>query len=385
MDILIHYILPFLGMLIALIVIHEAGHYFTAKLFGIKVLEAGLGYPPRAIGREWRGTIYSINWLPLGGFVRLLGEEDPTDPQSLAAQAAWKRIIVLGSGAFMNFVLVIVLFTLVFLLPRTVPKGPAVIDVVEVNSPASVAQLYDGEKLLDERGLHQGDVILKVDGHNIENTQDAGRYIRIDQGKLLTFDIQRNDTGGGTLLLQAKVQSRWDPPDGQGPTGIQIKDRVTGSAICQGTSPPDQCYNREHFGLFTSIHKGWTSTIESLQLARNQVIAMFKGGSGPSLAGPVGIAQATGEVVKEDGWVTLLQLAALLSLNLGIINILPLPMLDGGRIFFVLIEIARRGKRIAPEKEAIVHLVGLALIITMAVVVTYVDVARLISGKSLFS
>jgi regulator of sigma E protease len=90
-------------------------------------------------------------------------------------------------------------------------------------------------------------------------------------------------------------------------------------------------------------------------------------------------------VVKQDGWVTLLQLAALLSLNLGIINILPLPMLDGGRIFFVLIEIARRGKRIAPEKEAVVHLVGLALIITMAVVVTYVDIARIIGGKSLFS
>src|SRR5438552_2426339 len=88
-------VLPFLGMLVALIVAHELGHYFTAKLFRVKVLEAGLGYPPRIWRFEWRGTIYSINWLPLGGFVRLLGEEDPSDPESLAAQPAWKRLIVL--------------------------------------------------------------------------------------------------------------------------------------------------------------------------------------------------------------------------------------------------------------------------------------------------
>src|SRR5213596_1346261 len=104
-------VLPFLGMLVALIVAHELGHYFTAKLFGVKVLEAGLGYPPRIWGFEWRGTIYSVNWLPLGGFVRLLGEEDPSDSESLAAQPAWRRLIIMGSGAFMNLVLAILLFS----------------------------------------------------------------------------------------------------------------------------------------------------------------------------------------------------------------------------------------------------------------------------------
>ena len=162
MDILIHYIIPFVGMLVALIVIHELGHYITAKLFGITVLEAGIGYPPRAWGFTWRGTIYSINWLPLGGFVRLLGEEDPSDPHSLAAQKAWKRIIVLASGAGMNFVLPIVLFALVFMIPRNVPKGPVVIDVVEQNSPAAQA------------GLQQGDTILKINGHDVANTEEAG-------------------------------------------------------------------------------------------------------------------------------------------------------------------------------------------------------------------
>jgi regulator of sigma E protease len=372
-DILIHYIIPFFVMLVSLIVIHELGHYVTAKMFGITVLEAGLGYPPRVWGFTWRGTLYSLNWLPLGGFVRLLGEEDPTDPHSLAAQKAWKRIIVLVSGAGMNFILPIFLFALVFMIPRNVAKGPVIIDIVEPNSPAAAA------------GITQGDTIISINGHDVKNTEDAGRLIRLNMGKTLTFEVNHTDFGGESSVLEAKVEARWAPPSGQGPTGIQIHDRVTGSTICQGTSPPSQCYDREHFGLFTSIGKGWTATWQSLVLARNQVVAMFKGGAGPSVAGPVGIAQATGEVVKQDGWVTLLQLAALLSLNLGIINVLPLPMLDGGRIFFVLIEIARRGKRIAPEKEAIVHLVGLALIITFAVIVTYVDIARIIGGKSLFS
>src|SRR3989442_5876086 len=107
-------VLPFLGMLVALIVAHELGHYFTAKLFNVKVLEAGLGYPPRIWGVTWRGTIYSINALPLGGFVRLLGEEDPSDPHSLAAQAAWKRLIILAAGAGVNFVLPIFLFAIAF-------------------------------------------------------------------------------------------------------------------------------------------------------------------------------------------------------------------------------------------------------------------------------
>jgi regulator of sigma E protease len=454
-DILIHYIIPFFVMLVSLIVIHELGHYITAKIFGITVLEAGLGYPPRVWGFTWRGTIYSLNLLPLGGFVRLLGEEDPTDPHSLAAQKAWKRIIVLVSGAGMNFILPIFLFALVFMIPRDVPTGPAVITGVMPDSPAATA------------GLKSGDIVLEIDGHSVKNTPELQTQIRLHQGQTIDFLVRRNNPAGdGQQDLTIPIESRWAPPDtvytvapgdtvasigdklhldddevraaagigfelkeGQeiavttatGPTTYRIRAGDTLSTVAQrlnieqdavriAAGLPDQQFvqpgkelhfkqgptgitigdrynftEKESFSLWHAVPKGWTSTWQSLVLARNQVIAMFKGGAGPSVAGPVGIAQATGEVVKQDGWVTLLQLAALLSLNLGIINVLPLPMLDGGRIFFVLIEIARRGKRIAPEKEAIVHLVGLALIITMAVVVTYVDIARIIGGKSLFS
>lgn len=368
MHTILYSVLPFVGMLVALIVVHELGHYITAKIFGIKVLEAGLGYPPRAWGFTWRGTIYSFNWIPLGGFVRLLGEEDPSDPQSLAAQKAWKRIIVLAAGSGMNIITPIVLFAIAFMLPRDVPVGPAVIESVEIGAPAA------------EAGLLAQDRIVAIDGTDVKNTLDVGRLIRLNMGETITFEIDRPLAEGGFKRLTADVNSRWDS---RAPTGITIDNLVAGSQICR-SSDLDQCTQNEQYSFLGAIGKGWTSTIDALILARNQVISMVHGGEGPQIAGPVGIADATGDVVKEAGWKTLLDFAALLSINLAIVNILPLPMLDGGRIVFVLIEIARRGRRIAPEKEAIVHLVGLAAMLTLAVVITYFDVLRLIDGRSLF-
>ncbi len=368
MHTILYSVLPFVGMLVGLIVLHELGHFITAKIFKIKVLEAGLGYPPRAWGFTWRGTLYSFNWIPLGGFVRLLGEEDPEDPQSLAAQKAWKRIIVLAAGSGMNIITPIVLFAVAFMLPRDVPVGPAVIDKVEVGSPAAAA------------GLQAEDRIIALNGSEVKNVPDVGRIVRLNMGGTIDFKIQRAAQGGGFETIEKSVKARWDS---RAPTGITIHNLVSGSQICQ-TSDLPQCSQTEQFSLLHAVGKGWTSTIDALILARNQVLSFFHGGQGPQVAGPVGIADATGDVVKEAGWKTLLDFAALLSINLAIVNILPLPMLDGGRIVFVLIEVLRRGKRIAPEKEAMVHLVGLAAMLTLAVVITYFDVLRLIDGRSLF-
>jgi len=355
MDLILYTILPFVGILVVLIVVHELGHYITAKLTGVKVLEAGLGYPPRIWGFTWRGTLYSINWLPLGGFVRLLGEEDPSDPASLAAKPRWVRLIVLFAGSGMNFLLPIFLFALAFMIPRDVSVGLTQITGVAPQSPAA------------EAGLKPGDVIFAIDGDKVRNVREVSMAIRLNTGDNVDFTVKHSDG----VVEDIPVHARWTPPKGQGPTGIQITSLYAFT-------------EKESFPPWVAIPKGWTATIDSLTLARNEVISMVKGGSGPEVTGPVGIAQATGEVVKQSGWETLLEFAALLSINLAIINVLPLPMLDGGRIAFVLLEIVRRGRRIAPEKEALVHLVGLALIITSAVVITYFDVIRLIRGDSLF-
>ena len=355
--------LLFLGILVVLVVVHEFAHFATAKLFGIKVLEFGVGFPPRAAGRRWGETEYTLNWLPLGGFVRLLGEEDPDDPRSLAAAARWKRFIVLISGSITNLLLPILLFAIAFTIPHEESIGRAVVETVVVDAPAEAA------------GFQNGDVIYEVGGREAKNFADAGRLIRLNLGKEIDVVVRR-----GQDFLTLRVEPRWTPPEGQGPTGIMIRAQCTlvgGEGCVQFTEtvsePP-----------WESIPAGLQATVDSLILARNELVSWFKGGSSPQVAGPIGIAQTTGEVAREGGITPLLQLAALLSINLGILNLLPLPMLDGGRVFFLLIEIVRGGRRIAPEKEAVVHLVGFVVFIAIAIAVTFADISRIANGDSLF-
>ena len=469
MDLVTFTILPFVGILVALIVIHELGHYFTAKLTGVKVLEAGLGYPPRIWGFTWRDTLYSINWLPLGGFVRLLGEEDPSDHASLAAKPRWVRLLVLVSGSGMNFVLPILLFSLVFLIPRDVNVGLTQITSVVQGAPSSQAEPLttpDGLDPDEAIGLQPGDIIVAVNGDETRNPGEVGRQIRLNLGETITMTVRRTLETGEVAFIDYRLLARWAAPDitlvvepgntvssvadelgvppgsVQAAAGIDVgltegeeltiplgdeiitykvlaSDSVSSVARRLGVTPetvrtaaglPDPealtpgeelrlaqgptgisiatwnpaFVDSESFPIWEAVPKGASEYFDVLILFRNEVFSWFKGGSGPQVTGPVGIAQVTGEVVDQSGWQALLELAALLSFNLGVINILPLPMLDGGRIAFVLLEIIRRGRRVAPEKEALVHLVGLAFILTLAVAITVLDVQRIIGGESLF-
>ncbi|MSQ28901.1 MAG: RIP metalloprotease [Dehalococcoidia bacterium] len=344
--------LLFSVILVTLVVAHEAAHFVTAKLFGVRVLEFGVGFPPRVWAKQYGETEYSVNWLPLGGFVRLLGEEDPTDPRSLASRPAWQRIVVLASGSIVNLVLPVILFAFAFTIPHEEAIGRAVVSGVVANSPAAAA------------GVREGDVIYTIGGREAKNTIETGRLIRLNVGYDTTLRVQR-----GEEFVTLHVTPRWAPPAGQGPTGISIAPQNTFTDVV--AQPP-----------WVSLPNGARATLETMVLARNEVVGWFKGGAGPQVAGPVAIAQTTGEVARQGGLAPLLELAALLSINLGILNLLPLPMLDGGRVLFVLIEVVRRGRRIAPEKEAMVHLVGFVLFIALAVAVTFSDVSRIVSGES---
>jgi regulator of sigma E protease len=151
--------------------VHELGHFVTAKWFGIKVLEFGFGWPPRIFGVTYRGTVYSVNWIPVGGFVRMLGEEDPSDPESFARKSVLKRAVVITAGSFMNIVLPVVIFTALFMLPHDAVVGTVTITGVSPGSPA------------EEAGLRPGDAILSIDGHRIDNHVDLVRRSRAKLGR----------------------------------------------------------------------------------------------------------------------------------------------------------------------------------------------------------
>ncbi len=459
MDVLTHSLLPFAAILLGLVVIHEAAHYMTAKLFGVKVLEAGIGIPPKIWSFRWHDTDYSINALPLGAFVRMLGEEDPSDPESLAAQPKWKRTVIIGSGAFMNIVVAVILFSVALMLPHTVSVGGAKISSVAPDSPAAHA------------GLQEGDEITKVNGRSVKSFEDASYLIRLYQGSHIDFTITRPNPRTGVAQTKNidNVYARWNPQPFADACGVKQKEGPTGITIGHGASvpvsrtpqetaqlftqskqdvaaynkqvapgSPGYCYGGANFGFvplnsalcndlggqqradavalkqqlfakapapcyqfspgpaleaqttsthqapLTAIKNGARMSAETVILARNQVWSLVRGFTqAQPLTGPVGIAQATGEVVHQAGWQSLILLAASISISLGILNFLPIPMLDGGRLFFIFIEFVRGGRRIAPEKEALVHLVGLVAMLALFVVVTYFDIVRIVSGGSL--
>ncbi len=357
--------LLFFVILLGIVMMHELGHFLTAKAFGIRVHEFAFGFPPRIWGKRFGETEYTINWLPLGGFVRLEGEENPTGPRSLAARPAWQRLIVLGSGAAINLVLPLVLFSAALMVPHQEVEGRAVIQEAIAGAPAA------------EAGLQAGDVILAIEGRDAKNLPEASRLVRIYRGREIDITVRRNGEE-----LTVPVESRWAPPAGEGPTGITIAPAVLapdGRPFTITVALPP----------WEAIPQATRMTWDTVILARNEVISWFRGAGSPEFQGPVGIAQTTGEVARSSesaaGAISpLLELAALLSINLGIINLLPLPMLDGGRMFFVVIEVLRGGRRIAPEREALVHMVGFVMFIGLALVVTFFDISRIAAGESVF-
>lgn len=380
--------LPFGVLLVGLVVLHEFGHFVAAKAFNIKVLEFGIGFPPRIKGLSFKKgeTEYTLNWLPIGGFVRLVGEEDPTEPRSLAAAARWKRLVVMFAGVFMNLLLAVVFMTLSFMVPRERSLSLAQVVQVAQGSPAAEAQvtgqMRDGT--VAKQGLQSGDIVLDVEGREIKNTSELIFANRLNLGETQTWKISR---AGSTLV--AKVYARWHPPAGEGPTGI----RVGAPGSCTGVDDAGNASNCTllypftedvSYPLWEAVPKGVGSLVDSLVLAKNEIQVRIGGGGGagsdgPAFQGPVGIASVTGQIIDKAGWRSLIELAALLSLNLAIFNVLPFPMLDGGRILFVLIEIARGGRRIAPEKEALVHFAGFVLLMGSVVLMTFFDIRRIVS------
>ena len=379
-----------------LVFVHELGHFVAAKKFGIKVLEFGFGFPPRLWGIRRGETIYSINAIPLGGFVRMLGEEDPTDERSFARQAIWKRVVVLCAGSFMNFVTPLVIFTIIFMLPQQVPVGQVFVTGVAPGSPAQLAGIRAGDQILSingERVRFHGDLIAEV-----ETRLGAETSLTIRRGSIVPGLGGSPDS---SVVETVSVVPRMNPPSltvvetvADPESEVSLRDArrynvrlAIGDTMTQGSvgvmiGTSNVRLVEERQPPLDAMGDAAGQIVDVLTLTKNGFQRWAGGGPDPGFTGPIGIAQVTGEVA-EIGVGPFFQLVAFISISLGIINILPIPALDGGRLLFVLIEWARGGKRVSPQKEGMVHLIGFAVLIGLIAVVSFFDITRILSGESL--
>ena len=343
----------FIGVIVGLILAHEFGHFITAKAFRVKVTEFGVGFPPRILGRKWGETLYSLNAIPLGGFTKMAGEDDPSAPRSLAGKPPGIRLLVLSAGSLMNFLAPLALLTIAFMIPHNIVVGEVLVTEVAPNSPAAMA------------GIEDGNTILSINDKPVSNIGDLQRYIQLNLGKGTEITVEHSDS----TIESVSLVPRWRPPEGQGAIGVTVK---TIDAVIVRHSEP----------VWKAVPLVISAYTENFVLFKNGILSMLIGSTPLQVVGPVGIAQITGEVAKA-GLSPLLEFVAFLSINLGLINLFPLPALDGGRIVFVLIEKARRGKRVSPKAQGLVHLIGFALLIGVMIAITYSDITRILSGEGL--
>ena len=296
--------------------------------------------------------LYSVNWAPIGGFVRLAGEANPNVPRSLAGKGTGTRFLVLIAGPLMNAILPLLIFTVLLMIPRDVAVGRLVIQEVGENTAASEAQ------------VRAEDAVLQANGKDIKNRLEFTREINLNGGSQMSILVERD---GQELLLH--LRPRFDTESARWLVGVFPRlDDVT---IVKRSAP-----------IWEAIPNSFVNTWEMLVLVKQALGGAFGEGSSPEFSGPIGIAQVTGEITRDGGWVGWLGVGILLSINLAILNVLPIPMLDGGRIFFVVLEWARRGKKIPAHREGMVHLIGFALLMGGIVLVSVNDIGRLIDGRS---
>ena len=547
-------VVTFLAVLGPLIILHELGHFFAARLTGTKVLEFGIGYPPRLAGfwtgrtevriaadtqfeqsergdaptrgstisiaahraadgrlvarrvRSYAGSradtatfigaralvigkirearedslvvaemLWSINLLPLGGFTRMLGEEDPRAEGSLAGKSRRKRTITLLAGPLVNAVVPFILFPAVLMLPQDVRVGDVSVVQVMPDSPAEAA------------GLRDGDRIVRVDGRSIENIPDLQEAVTLRLGAESRWEVRKAiadphpQPGASPYqyrpeLETVTVEPRWKPPRREvvrvatdprtqvslskarlydpgvglastlrvvpGPTDtvgeisladawedfrrdIQAGDVLN---VVEAVSDPlrdisladarrydptlgvttvlqegavgvtiatdNVRVESRGLPLWEAVPTGFRSVMDTLVITKNAIFGKIVGSSNPQFSGPVGlgpvgIGQLTGEIATADApstakVITLVNLAGLVSISLAVLNILPIPALDGGRLLFIAIEWLRGGKRISPEREGLVHLVGFGVLLGLVALVSVQDIMRIFRGESFF-
>ncbi len=345
-------ILAFIFVLGLLIFVHELGHFLVAKLVGIRVERFSLGYPPRMIGKKIGDTDYCISWLPLGGYVKMAGMIDESldekiegQPWEFQSKPIWQRALVIAAGPIMNILLTMVLFagiTYYMGVPDESVQTPAsVVGDVQMRTPA------------DSLGLQKGDRVLSVNGTPVQTWEDMTTEIRRYPEQRIVIAWDRNG-----VPMQGEVLPRRDPTDGISRIGIAplipYRDAGIGESMSHGVN----------YTVF--LTRLFVISISRLITGEESIKA--------SLAGPVAIAVMAGDSAR-SGFDTLLRFTALISLNLAILNLLPIPVLDGGHLLFLLLELILR-RPVSVRIRVIVQQVGMALLMALMVFILFNDIRR---------
>jgi regulator of sigma E protease len=429
-------ILVFVGVLFFLITCHELGHFLACRRAGIKVEEFGIGFPPRLLAVKRGETEYSINLIPVGAFVRPLGENDPAVPGGLAGSGPWTRMGVYFSGPLVNVILAFLFLSAYFMVPTKVLSGNgAMIHYVTEDSPAAQA------------GIRSGDIILRVGDREVHKWEDLQSAVNRDGGSEKTLIIDRNgeelevrlqpdfDTDSdryviGVLLCwgivanveegspaeQAGVRPgdtilgingrsvydeqsmidaidsaengsqldivllRVDDPDIGSEDVIELTVEARAPLGIENRWVEDTVLASERLPVWESFYRGGDFLIHIPSLIKES-IPMIRDNPDLAVVGPIGAGQLTVETVNSGGYANVLFMGGLISMGLALFNFLPIPPLDGGGMSIALIEGIRRGKRISERTAHFVYAVGTALMITLFVVIFYLDIARLIRGE----
>jgi regulator of sigma E protease len=348
-------ILEFILFFGLMIFVHELGHFLAGRFFKFGIEEFGFGYPPRMVKLfTHKGTIFSINWIPFGGFVRFKGEDKPDETDGFSTQKPYKRLIVLSSGAAMNILTGILIFSLVF--TQTGIPDMQRVEILETaaGSPAETA------------GILPGDLITAVNQVPLEGIEDLSARVSQNLGNELVLTIQR-----GEEMLNLNITPRTVIPEGQGAMGIVMTTPVRDATWFQAVPYAAQSvvdYAKMLIQMPFMLIRGQIDPADARVVGPKGIYDMF---SSAREADEDVSASASGSTPA----VNTLWLLAILSVAIGITNLLPIPALDGGRILFLLPELLFK-RRIKPEYESMVHLVGFALLIVLMIYVTFQDFAN---------
>lgn len=350
----------FIVALSVLVLVHEWGHFVAARRTGVRVEEFGLGLPPRIWGKKIGETIYSLNWLPIGGFCKLLGE-DPNDEEktdskskkeSFEYKKPWQKMLIVLGGVIMNLVLAVVIFSVVY----TILGVPVEVDRVSVigisqNSPAEKA------------GIKEDDVVYRVNEIEIKKTNELMDEVGKNKGGKVVLEVGNKNKED---LRKVEVEVRQDPPEGEGSMGVAISN----------TEMEKVAWYRVDRGIRAGFEEAyyWGKIIGGGVV--KMVGGLLTGNVPKDVSGPIGMYEATSVINRNQGFLAVVHFFGIVSVNLAVVNVLPFPALDGGRIIFVIYEMITKRKA-NPKLETTINNVGMMILLGLILLITVGDVTRI--------